>query len=188
MKDSWRVDRRDEGSIDLALYVRDALALSDDVQPVVPNLTPSVAVTVPAGVDRNTVVEEWPGWWADLLQWCRDQGEHDPSEPVDDIAPALDGRPALRVALEVFKEPAARHRTAANRARARPTSNVTRVVKELEQELGREAKPFHLVITEVSVNEPMWAPLTPTHVLASVGFTDTEAARPVLRKTLLPLA
>ena len=184
MNESWRVDLRDEGSIDLALYVRDALALSDDVLPVVPSLTPSVAVTVPAGVDRDAVVGEWPGWWADVLQWCRDQGQDDPPEPL----PTLDDRPALRVALDVFKEQATRHRTVANRARERPTSLLNEVVRELEQELGREARPFHLVITEVSVSEPMWAPLTPTHVLASVGFTDSDAARPALRETLLPLA
>jgi hypothetical protein len=189
---SWRVDHVDEAVVDLALYVRDSLALSDDVLPVVPNLAPSVAVTVPAGVDRHAVVEEWPGWWADLLQWCRDQAPDKPPErdqnwPPSDLAPVLAGRPALRDALAVFKEPAARHRSAANRARPRPTSLLGEVVGELEQELGREANPFHLVITEVCVNEPMWAPLTPTRVLASTGFTDSEAAKPVLRKALLPL-
>jgi hypothetical protein len=192
-EESWRVRIVDEEPVELALYLRDSLALSDDVVPFVPSLAPSVPVTVPAGVDRNAVAGEWPGWWTDVLQWCRDQEKRGPEErhrswPVTDIAPALAERPALRDALAVFKEPAEHYRSATRRGRARPTLLLNEVVTELEQELGRKAKPFHLVIMEVSLSEPMWAPLTPTLVLASTGFTDSEAAKPVLREALLPLA
>ena len=59
---------------------------------------------------------------------------------------------------------------------------------ELERELGRRVKPFRFLITEVPVREPVWEPLTETHVLASQGFVNSEAVRPALREALLPLA
>jgi hypothetical protein len=168
------VDRGGAAPVDLALYVRDVLALSVDVKPFVPGLEPPVAVIVPAGVDRAAVAEEWTGWWADILEWCRGEAQ-----------PEMADRPALRTALAALTEPAERYRSAVQGRR--PTLIVNEVVSELEQELGRRAKPFRFRITEVSVCEPLWEPLTPTHVLASARFADSDDSRPALRETLRPL-
>jgi hypothetical protein len=178
---SWQVARANAAPVDFALYVRDALALSVDVQPFVPGLAPPVEVIVPAGVDRAVVAREWPGWWRDVLEWCR--ADEDPDQP-----PYPATAPALRTALEALREPELRYRTANRRPVVPPTMVENEVVDELERELGRKAQPFRFRITEVSVGEPMWAQLTPTHVLSSKRFVDSEAGRPALRDALRPLA
>jgi hypothetical protein len=193
-RESWEVSRGSDLPVDMALYVRDALALSVDTRPFVPSLDPSVPVSAPAGVDRAAVAREWPGWWADILEYCRtDVRTLDPRErlrsvPVVDTSPALAHRPALRAALAVLTEPAARYQSALARHRVPPGLMVNEIVSELERELGRRVKPFRFRITEVRVREPMWEPLTATHVLASQRFVESEAVRPALREALLPLA
>ena len=82
-----------------ALYVRDSLALSVDVEPHVPGLDPSLPVQVPPGTDRAAVTAEWPGWWADALDACRRGAE--PETPED--AEALLTRPASRAVVLALK-------------------------------------------------------------------------------------
>src|SRR5689334_21231908 len=82
-----------------ALYVRDSLALSVDVDPHVPGLDPPLPVRVPAGVDRATVTRERPGWWADALDACTRGAE--PAAPED--AEPLLTRPACRDAVLALK-------------------------------------------------------------------------------------
>jgi hypothetical protein len=191
---SWRVSRGTALPVDVALYVRDALALSADTRPFVPSLDPAVPVFVPPGLDRAGAEREWPGWWEDILEWCRtDVRFEDPRErlrtvPVADTSPILLKRPALRAAVAALMEPASRYQAATGMPRVPPSTVVNEVVWDLERELGRRAKPFDLVITEVRVREPMWEPLTPEHVLASQRFVESEAVRPALREVLLPLA
>jgi hypothetical protein len=193
-RESWQVSRGSSLPVDVALYLRDVLALSVDTQPFVPSLDPPVPVAVPAGVDRAAVTREWPGWWADILEWCRtDVGSLEPRErlrtvPVADTSPALAHRPALRAALAVLTEPAARYQSALARPPVPPDLAVNEVVDELERELGRRVKPFRFRITEVRVRESMWEPLTATHVLAAQRFVESPAVRPALREALLPLA
>jgi hypothetical protein len=52
----------------VALFVRDALALA---VPALPGLDPPVPVLSPDGADRAAVAAEWPGWRADILEFCR---------------------------------------------------------------------------------------------------------------------
>jgi hypothetical protein len=193
-QESWQVSRGTSLPVDVALYLRDVLALSVDTRPFVPSLDPAVPVFVPDGVDRAAVTKEWPGWWDDILEWCRTEVRFDDAQerlrsvPVAATSPALASRPALRVAVAALLEPSARYQTAIGQPVLPPIMVVPEVVRDLEQELGRPPKPFKLVITEIRVREPMWEPLTATHVLASQRFVESDAVRPALRKVLLPIA
>jgi hypothetical protein len=194
-KQSWQVCHGSAQAMDMALYLRDTLALSVDTRPVVPSLDPAVPVSVPAGVDRAAVAREWPGWWADVLEWCGadaplgdDPRAHLRSEPAADTSPALANRPALRGAVAALFEPAARYWSTLARRAMPPSMRINEIVRDLERELGRPAKPFRLVITEVRVQDPMWEPLTATHVLASQRFVESEAGMAALRQVLAPLA
>ncbi|CAM3335869.1 hypothetical protein KIPE111705_03295 [Kibdelosporangium persicum] len=182
---SWRVSYGGSLAVDVALYIRDTLALSVDTRPHIASLDPSVPVFVPENVDRTAVALEWPDWWADVLAWSRTEvpGPQALSHaPMVETSPALANRPAMRAALAALTVPAARYHATLSHAPAIP---VDEVVRALEAELGRPVKPFHLVITQIRVSEPLWEPLTETHVLASHRFTGTTAA---LREVLLPLA
>jgi len=152
-----------------------------------------IAASAPGG-DRAAVAKEWPGWWDEILVWCRtDIPFDDPMErlrsvPVAGTSPALADRPALRVAVDALIERSSRYRTAIGLPNVPPSNVVGEVVRDLERELGRRSKPFQLVITEVRVREPLWEPLTATHILASERFVESDAVRPALREVLLPLA
>lgn len=193
-QESWQVAHGSTLPSDMGLYVRDALALPVDTSPAVPSLDPPVPTTALDGVDRDVVAREWSGWWTDILRWCRtDSGGEDPRErlrslPVADTSPALAARPALRAVVGALTEPAARYWSANRRPMVLPSMFVNEVVRDLERELGRPVKPFHLVITEVRVRGDLWEPLTRTHVLASQQFVNSDAVRSALREVLRPLA
>jgi hypothetical protein len=176
----------------MALYLRDALELPVDTRPALPGLDPAVAVGVPAGVDPHAVAAEWPGWWAEILQWCADPPRGRAgfeSLPVIETSPALAGRPAVQAALAALTETAARYHATLPRPPVPPRGRwINEVVTGLERELGRRAKPFRLAITEIRVRGAVWAPLTGEHVLASTSFLESDAARPALREALLPVA
>ena len=61
-RESWQVRHGTDHAVSVALYVRDALALSVDTDPEIPLLDPPVPVHIPDGVDRAAVQREWPGW------------------------------------------------------------------------------------------------------------------------------
>jgi hypothetical protein len=115
---SWQVSWGTGYVVQLALYLRDALALP--AAPEVPPLTPPVPIT--DELDRAAVAAEWPGWWADVLAFVGDSLDNRPDQhlrlPVRPDAPALVDRPAIRAALDLLgHEPI----TIPNRA-GRPTS------------------------------------------------------------------
>jgi len=191
-QESWQVESGTQLAVDMALYVRDALGLPVDSDPVLPGLDPAVPVSVPDGVDPAAVAAEWSGWWGDVLAWCRADVARDARSafetlPVADSSPALRHRPALRVALAALTEPAARYQSTLARP-GPPSMVVNDLVSELERTLGRPAKPFRLVITEVRVRGATWHRLTAQHVLTSTRFLASEAARPALRDVLASLA
>lgn len=194
-RESWLVFSGTSYAAETALYLRDALALPVD-EPALPPLDPPVPVQVPVppGVDRAAVVAEWPGWWADVLEWCRSRLAPEPapepdlqSLPFMDTSPALAARPALRAALAAVADPAHRYFAAKGPPQLPPSMMTNEVVSELEQELRRPAKPFRFVITEVPVQGEVWLPLTERHVLASTRFMASAAARPALRAAFAAL-
>ncbi|MCE7006656.1 hypothetical protein LWC34_28065 [Kibdelosporangium philippinense] len=189
---SWRVSSGDSHHVDVALYVRDALALSVETRPHIPSLDPSVPIFIPDGIDRAAVTAEWPGWWETVLEWPRTEVSAEQEltfGPSFDTSPALANRPALRAAIAALTEPGGMYRSAAARGLTRPSSMpIGEVVSELAKELGRPVRPFNLEITQISVAEPMWELLTESHVLASYRFTESSAVVPALREVISRLA
>jgi hypothetical protein len=175
----------------MALFVRDALAVPVD-EPALPGLDPPVPVRSLDGVDRAAVAAEWPGWWADILEYCRypltaPPGTHPDldSDPAVETSPALAGRPALRAAIAALIEPVGRYQ--AGIGFELPSMMTNEVVHDLERELGRPARPFRFVFTEVRVQGEVWQPLADRHVLASTRFMASPAARQAVREALAPL-
>lgn len=191
-RESWLVWSGTEYAVDLALFVRDALALPVG-ELALPGLDPPVAVPPVAGVNRAAVAAEWPGWWADILESCRYRltarpGTHPDlgSYPAVETSPALAGRPALRAAIAAVTEPVQRYH--AGHGFEVPSSTlVAEVVRDLERELGREARPFRFVFTEVRLRGEVWRPVADRHVLVSTRFLASPAARQAVREAFAPL-
>jgi hypothetical protein len=191
-RESWIVSSGTDHAADLALFVRDALALPLD-EPALPGLDPPVPVLSVDGVDRAAVAAEWLGWWADILEFCRypltsPPGTHPDLEsyPAVETSPALAGRSALRAAIAALTEPVRRYQ--AGFGFEIPSSMLEgEVVRDLERELGRRARPFRFVFTEVRVQGEVWQPLTDQHVLVSTRFMASPAARPAVREAFARL-
>ncbi|MFJ5988005.1 hypothetical protein [Lentzea sp. NPDC092896] len=160
-----------------ALYVRDSLALSVDVEPHVPGLDPSLPVQVPLGTDRAAVTAEWPGWWADALDACRRGAE--PATPED--AEALLTRPASRAVVLALK-PGIEQLHRVQSPAALPIGDVLRGI---ESRIGRWAQSVELHIAQVPVEGLLWERIAPAHVLASTHFlNDPARTAPALRAVL----
>lgn len=194
--ESWEIRWGDEFAVNVALYLRDALALSVATEPEIPLLTPSVPVTIPDGVDRAAVTKEWPGWWAHVLSFARAVGTDDPRErfesyPVRPESPALAERPAIRAAVAALQAMAGRHFSELRPRGAPPAHQrgIGDIVRAREAELGRKARPFRLVITEIPVGGLVWHRLREGHVLVSARFvTDIERCDAALREVITELA
>lgn len=167
-----------------ALFVRDTLALSVDTSPDLPGLDPAVPVIVPRGVDRAAAAREWPGWWEDALEEARS----DEPEQVQDVTETatLLTRPALREAVIALRDDFYRFRGPEGRPNVLP---VGEVVHGVENRLGRQIRPFRLVITDVPVQGMVWERVAPGHVLASSAFLrDPARCAPALREVVEDLA
>src|SRR5438445_3256597 len=86
---SWQVRWGDGYAVAVALYLRDALALS--AAPEIPPLVPSVPVT--DAVDRPGVAAAWPGWWAEVLAFTA--GDADDPRARHAMLPLLPASPPL---------------------------------------------------------------------------------------------
>lgn len=160
-----------------ALYVRDSLALSVDVEPHVPGLDPSLPVQVPLGTDRAAVTAEWPGWWNDALDACRRGAEPLTAEDAE----ALLTRPASRAVVLALKPGIERLHQVQSPA-ALPMGDVLRGI---ESRIGRWAQSVELHIAEVPVDGLLWERIAPAHVLASTRFlNDPARTAPALRAVL----
>ncbi|MFI9386182.1 hypothetical protein [Kutzneria sp. NPDC052558] len=184
---SWQVSWGDGNFVRVALYLRDALALP--AAPEIPPLVPSVAVT--DVVDRTAVAAEWPGWWADVLDFASGNNIGDPrrSLPVLPHSPALVARPALRAALDALGPQAAQHPRPRRTPGAAPSRRIGEFVTAREAELGRKARPFRLAVTELSVDGLLWHRAAVHHVLVSTRFASDEAlCAGALREIIAELA
>jgi hypothetical protein len=181
---SWQVSWGDGGVVRIALYLRDALALPAVSE--IPPLTPPVPAT--EAVDRAAVAAEWPGWWAAVLDFA--SSSDDPRErhrllPVRPDSPALVDRPAIRAALDALGPLAAQH----PRPGRPPRRDIGEIVRAREAELGRPARPFRLVVTELSVDGLLWHRITEQHVLVSTPFAeDDERCSAALKEIVAELA
>jgi hypothetical protein len=182
---SWQVSWGDGGIARTALYLRDALSLP--AAPEIPPLIPAVAAA--DGVDRAAVAAQWPGWWADVLAFLSG-GPDDPRErhlllPVRPDSPALAARPAIRAALDVLGPLAARH----PRPRRPQRRDIAGIVRAREAKLGRPARPFRLVVTELSVDGLVMHRVSDRHLLVSTRFAEDEPrCRAALTEIIAELA
>ena len=183
-----------------ALYVRDATGLDGPhADPfVIAKLVgpvPAWAADVPATF-RDRLAEQWERWWAELLAGRSDEvlgPEGGPSGSVD--APDFigsAGEPELqRVQRELFPEA---HRW---RGLRRPTLDAadrdrllmpTRLVAELEREIGRSARDFSFAVETLPLDGDLVRDLSPTRLLVGQRLTtDADAYAAVLRPRLVRL-
>ncbi len=183
-----------ETEVDVALYIRDALALSVDEGQVLPPVEPRVPVHIPAGIDRGAVQEQWADWWVDLLAYLRNREDPDPRNPRSRYRrPALSDGSAMRKAVELFTAPAARHFAAARGPAFRGSGDAPegspwapgfyrrqivagerlgQLVREAEVRQGRRAYPFRLNVIEISVAGHVWFRAAEDQVLVSSRFAE----------------
>jgi hypothetical protein len=204
---SWRAGWSSENEIDVALYIRDALALSVSEGQVLPPVEPQVPVHVPAGVDRAAVQAQWADWWTDLLAFLRNREDPDPRSPRSRYGrPALAQGSAMRQALETFGPVAARHfanaRGPALRGAGEPSGGTPwapgfyrrqivagerlgQLVREAEVRLGRRAYPFRLNVIEISVAGSIWLRTAEDQLLDSSRLAeDGPGLEAVLREVI----
>ncbi|GAA4537945.1 hypothetical protein [Amycolatopsis samaneae] len=190
---SWRVGWTSESVVDVALYVRDALALSVEDGPVLPPVEPDVPVHIPPGLDRAAVQREWAAWWDELLASLRARDDPDPRGRHRRAG--LEADTATRHAIEYFTASASRHfassrgpalRGAGDRSGEGGTpwapgfyrrqivagERLGQLVREAEVRLGRRAYPFRLSVIEISVAGPVWLRVAEDQVLVSSRFAE----------------
>ncbi|MFC0547480.1 hypothetical protein [Kutzneria chonburiensis] len=182
---SWQVSWGTGYVVQLALYLRDALAVP--AAPEVPPLTPPVPTT--DELDRAAVAAEWPGWWADVLAFVGDRSDNQRDQhlrlPIWPGSPALVDRPAIQAALDVLG-PRANHHPQPPRP---SNQRIGDIVRAREAELGRPARPFRLVVTELPVEGLLWYRITEQHVLVSSSFAeDDERCSAALKEIVAELA
>lgn len=191
---SWRVGWSSETEIDVALYIRDALALSVAEGQVLPPVEPRVPVHIPAGVDRAAVQAQWADWWTDLLAFLRNREDPDPRSPRTRYGrPALARDSEMRQAVELFTPIAARHFAAARgpafrgpgeaggdtpwatgfyRRQIVAGDRLGELVREAEVRQGRRAYPFRLNVIEISVAGSIWLRTAEDQLLVSSRFAE----------------
>lgn len=182
---SWQIRWGTGNVVQMALYLRDALAVPAALE--IPPLIPPVPTT--DELDRAAVAAEWPGWWAEVLAFVGDSSDHPRDQhlrlPVRPDSPALVDRPAIRNALDVLG-PRSNHHPQPRRPSNQPIGDV---VRAREAELGRPARPFRLVVTELPVDGLLWHRVTEQHVLVSTSFAeDGERCSAALKEIVAELA
>ncbi|MFD9889526.1 hypothetical protein ACFWY9_09305 [Amycolatopsis sp. NPDC059027] len=190
---SWRVGWGSESEVDVALYVRDALALSVEDGPVLPPVEPDVPVHIPPGLDRAAIQRDWCGWWNELLGFLRVRDDPDPRNPRGRYRRGgLGEGAAMRHAMEYFAAPASRHFASSRgpafrgagerqgdpwapgfyRRQIVAGERLGQLVREAEVRLGRRAYPFRLAVIEISVAGPVWLRAAEDQVLVSSRFAE----------------
>jgi hypothetical protein len=191
---SWRAGWSSETEIDVALYIRDALALSVSEGQVLPPVEPQVPVHIPPEVDRAAVQAQWADWWTDLLAFLRGREDPDPRSPRNRYGrPALAQGSAMRQAIDYFTPASSRHfanaRGPALRGGGEPAGGTPwapgfyrrqivagerlgQLVREAEVRQGRRAYPFRLNVIEISVAGSTWLRTAEDQLLVSSRFAE----------------
>ena len=188
---SWRMAVDEPHYLLIALFVRDVARLRPDADPVIPALTPAVAINqTVAATARPAASVQWAGWWTRLL----DADHRTPVATPPDF-PELAGSPDLREVLgscfpDAISWSSSRKRefvsfvTGSSRPRVE-----TEVVRDIERSRGRTARPFDLRITELPVTGTDAWRVGPQHLIVTRAlFTDTTAYRTRMHTVVEELA
>ncbi|HWD04573.1 MAG TPA: hypothetical protein VG674_19195 [Amycolatopsis sp.] len=195
---SWRASWGSEQEIDIALYLRDVLALSVAEGQLLPPVEPAVPVRVPPAINRAAVQAQWADWWVDLLEFLRTRGESATRVPRGRFGrPAPGDGSAIDLAIQHFSPAAALHYAAArrpvgtgfHRRQIVAGDRLGQLVRETEVYLGRRARPFRLSVIEISVAGRIWLPTAAGQILVSSRFADDlPALEAAMRSVILQLA
>lgn len=207
---SWRASWGSEHQIDLALYLRDVLALSVDDGQVLPPVEPAVPVRIPPAINRAEVQAQWSGWWTDLLTFLRGRGESGTRAQRTRLRRPVPGDgSAIDLAVQHFAPAASRHFAAARGSGLRDGQNpgaqlsapgfyrrhilagdrLGQLVRETEVDLGRRANPFRLSVIEISVAGRIWTRTAQDQILVSSRFAeDAPALEAAMRAVVRELA
>ena len=171
---SWQMRISGGGQLEtFALWLRDVERLAVPASPLVPGPVDIEPLPPPSGEPHDARLgQEWLEWWLSLV----DVGRPEPDahlEPATDTPDPLGlaRLPALR-ALVTRRWPEFRQwrtdhfRDPANRDRFIPRDNRTGdVVRAIERELGRRARPFELRFTLLPVRDDRIILIGPAHYL-----------------------
>ncbi|MEU4673864.1 hypothetical protein AB0F91_39395 [Amycolatopsis sp. NPDC023774] len=201
---SWRASWGSEQEIDIALYLRDVLALSVAEGQLLPPVEPAVPVRVPPAIDRAAVQAQWADWWTDLLDFIRVRGESGSRTPRSRFGrPAPGDGSAIDLAIQHFTPAAARHFTEARRPALHAAlgaagfyrrqivagDRLGQLVRETEVDLGRRARPFRLSVIEISVAGRVWLRTAEDQILVSSRFAeDVPSLEQAMRSVIRDLA
>ena len=154
----WRIAVGDRQTMTMALWLRDASGMAPDLDPAIPPLDPPVPVDAAlAALAGPHATAQWTGLWLGL--W---EGRLEDWFALRTLGPPgfelLTRSPELKALVEAGFRDAARwsaeHRPLAPRGAGSPpyvAREPGAVVKQLEAELGREARDFELDITVLPV-------------------------------------
>lgn len=171
---SWQVRIDAPQALMVGLYVRDAAGLRPPADVDVPPLVPGVEVRaslVPFASMAASV--QWARWWnGELLQAG---GGHGRAFCAPD--PEFGDGPELCALTHECAADAARWSSDRKREHARAPRGIEGdLVRAVEQELGRKARPFELLVTELPVTGAAGWRLSPGHVVVSAALRNDPVA------------
>lgn len=188
----WRIAVGDRQTMTMALWLRDASGMTPDLDPAIPPLDPAVPVDETlAALAGPRATAQWTGLWLGL--W---EGRLDDWFALRTLGPPgyeLLGRsPELKALVEAGFPGAVRwtntHRPVVLRG-SEPSPFAVResgaVVKQLESELGRQAREFELDITVLPVKgRSFWLSPDGGVVVTENLVRDARAFRALLYEVL----
>ena len=202
---SWSLSVSDEASLDLALYVRDAVGLDTSGDPLAPPpLThqPLDQSYLLDGTDADAVAEHWAAWWRTSLAfearsrrrtpgpdsngWLREQTE-DQARTVGEPPgfAALASSPALQRAVVALHEEARRWSASIDRAEVEDGAPYDLVRTAAEEVIARHGVPpdqVNGIVFVIGVDGLWWRTVEPAVVVASASaLGDPVTAEGLLR-------
>ncbi len=188
---SWQVRIDTPHALLIGLFVRDAAGLRPRTDLDVPRLVPAVDVREgPAPSVGTQASEQWARWWRrQLLQ--QDSGDRGFFRPDARFG---DGSELGALTREYFDD-AVRWSSDRKRERADARNRAHRrgierdLVRTVEEELGRKAHPFELLVTELPVDGAVGRHVARGHVVVSQALrADPMAYREWLTPVIRGLA
>ncbi|MEU4331957.1 hypothetical protein [Nonomuraea dietziae] len=198
---SWRISiDRWSWPCDLALWFRAAERIQVGAEGVVPG--PLDVEPLPDrrtdSSDAEELAEGWLTWWRSLAGASPWTLPLDPSNPPVELSfapPAFSGLhdfPALRQAVATRWEEADRWHSARKHAGLAsgmyPDTRDGHVVSEVENELGRKARPFSLDLVVLPVRDDEIRPVAPYRYLVPERVYDGSRWPELLRSLVTPIA